>query len=192
MQLDKAIKSRRSIRKYKSTTPSWKEIIEAIDATRYAPMAGNVFTLNFILIDNIKKIREIARWSSQDFIGNARYAVVFLTNPSRTLNAYGEVEGEKFCRQQAGAAIQNFLLKIEEANLSTCWIGLFNERRIKTLLKIPEGYDIEAIFPIGISNEFPKRRNLRDLNNFLYFNQFGNNRMKEIKKPEGRYPEGFK
>ncbi|OYT36555.1 hypothetical protein B6U91_00965 [Candidatus Pacearchaeota archaeon ex4484_71] len=192
MQLDKAIKSRRSIRKYKSLSPNWKDILEAIDSARYAPMAGNVFTLNFMLVDDKEKIEKIAVLSSQQFISEAKYLVLFLTDPSRTINAFGEVDGDKFCKQQAGAAIQNFLLKIEESELSTCWIGLFNERKIKQLLKIPEKYNIEALFPIGVAGEIPKDRNLRELDNFLHFNTFSNRRMKEIKKPEGRYPEGFK
>jgi len=191
MNLNKAIQSRRSVRSYKTKTPSWKRIIEAIDAARYAPMAGNIFTLNFILVNDEKKIKEIAKWSSQEFIADAKSLVVFLTNPSRTVNAYGPKIGQTFCRQQAGAAIQNFLLKLEEYKLSTCWIGLFNENKIKTLLKIPEGHQIEAMFPIGILNEKLKKRNLRDLNNFLYFDQHGNKRMKTIKKPEGRAPEGY-
>ncbi|MFA5953024.1 MAG: nitroreductase family protein [Candidatus Pacearchaeota archaeon] len=191
MQLDKAIQERRSIRKFKKKSPSWKKIIEAIDSTRYAPMAGNIFTLNFMLIDDKEKISKIADYSSQDFIAQSEYCVVFLSNPSRTINAYGEKTGKKFSHQQSGAAIQNFLLKLTEFELSTCWIGYFDEEKIKTLLKIPENSNIEAIFPIGYSNEKPKKRNTRDLNNFLYFNEFENKRMKEIKKPEGRYPEGY-
>jgi nitroreductase len=191
MKLDKVIQSRRSIRSYKSKSPSWKKIIEAIDTTRYAPMAGNIFTLNFILVDEEEKIREMAKWSSQEFIANAKMAVVFLSKDSRTINSYGKKDGEKFCRQQSGAAIQNFLLKLEESNISTCWVGLFNAEKVKKILKVPEDYQIEAIFPLGIANETPKKRTLRELDNFLYFNQFGNNRMLKIKKPEGRYPEGY-
>lgn len=191
MKLDKAIQSRRSIRKYKSSAPSWKRVIEAIDAARYAPMAGNIFTLNFILVDEEEKIKEMAKWSSQDFISSAKMAIVFLTKDSRTVNSYGKKNGERFCRQQAGAAIQNFLLKLQESKIATCWVGLFNEEKIKKILKVPEDYEVEAIFPVGIANEIPKKRNVRDLNNFLYFNQFGNDRMLSIKKPEGRYPEGY-
>jgi len=191
MQLDKAIQSRRSIRKYKSRTPSWKKIIEAIDAARYAPMAGNNFTLKFIFIDDDETIKEMGKWTSQEFVSTAKSAVVFISNPSRLTNAYGKKNGEVFCRQQAGAGIQNFLLKLEEYRLATCWVGLFNENKIKHLLGIPEDHQIEAIFPIGKSNETPGKRNVRDLNSFLYFNEYGKDRMKTISKPEGRYPEGY-
>jgi nitroreductase len=191
MELNKAIQSRRSIRKFKEKTPDWRKIIEAIDATRYAPTAGNNFTLNFIMIDDQEKIDEIAELSSQNFISQAKYAVVFVTSPDRVKNLFGEEKGSTFCKQQAGAAIENFLLKLTEYGLSTCWIGYFNESKIKKLLKIPEDYIIEAIFPIGYANEKPKQKREKDLNNFLYFNEWDNKRMKKSPKIEGRYPEGF-
>ena len=40
MKFDSLIKSRRSVRKFKSIEPDWRDIIEAIDAARFAPMAG--------------------------------------------------------------------------------------------------------------------------------------------------------
>ena len=190
MSIDKTIQSRRSIRKYKLKSPNWRRIIEAIDAAKYAPMAGEIFSLYFLLVDNDEKIQKIAKWCEQDFIMQAKYVVLFLTNPKKTVSSYGK-RGEVYCQQQTGAAIQNFLLKLTEAKLSTCWIGHFNERMIKQMFRIPEDINIEAIFPIGIAGEKPKRRREIDLNTYLYFNEWKNKRMTHITKVEGRAPEGF-
>jgi nitroreductase len=180
MQLKKAIESRRSIRKYKTKSPSWKKIIECIDAARFAPMAGNLFTLNFILVDNSEIIQKIADASFQPFIAEAEYLVVFVSNKGKTQNAY-EDRAEKYVKQQAGAAIQNFLLRLEEEKLSTCWIGLFDDNEIKNILSIPEKHDVEAIFPIGHAAEKPIQRHsgFRDINSYLWFNKFKNKRMKK-------------
>ena len=190
MGLDKTIQARRSIRQFKSKSPNWRRIIEAIDTARYAPMAGEIFSLNFILIDDDAKIEKIAKWCEQDFIVQAKYVVVFLTNPRKTVSSYGK-RGEIYCRQQAGSAIQNFLLKLEDQKLSTCWIGHFNERMIKQVLRVPDHVNIEGIFPIGIAGEKAKKRKLPELNTFLFFNEWKNKRMTHVTKVEGRAPEGF-
>ncbi len=190
MNVDKLIQSRRSIRKYKTKAPSWKKILEAIDAAKYAPMAGDIFSLKFMLVYDPEKIKKIAKWSEQEFISQTSFVVLFLTDSSRTTNAYGK-KGEKYCNQQAGAAMQNFVLKLTEEKLSTCWIGHFNEKMIKQTLRIPEDISIEAMFPIGYADEKPKEKIERELDNFIYFNQWGNNRMKPIEKLEGRMPEGY-
>ena len=182
MELDKTIKSRRSVRKFKNKKPNWRRIIECIDAMRYAPMAGNNFTLKFILVDDKEKIQKLAEASQQDFISQADYVVVVCSNPSRTINAYGE-KGEVYCRQQAGAAIQNFLLSIIDKGLATTWIGYFVEEQIKKILKIPEKTNVEALFPIGFEFEKPKSQKEKiDLDNVLYFNNYGNEKMNPDKK----------
>ena len=182
MRLDKAITSRKSVREYTSKKPDWRKIIEAIDAARYAPMAGNNFTLKFILIDDTEKINSIAESCQQNFISKAKYVVAVYTNPKLPTTAYGKKEGMKYNHQQAGAAIQNFLLKLEQSKLATCWVGYFVESQIKKLLEIPEDNILEAIFPIGYENDKPKKKRMKvDIDKILYFGKHGNKKMNPVK-----------
>jgi nitroreductase len=184
MELDKVIKNRRSVRKFKERKPDWRRIIECIDSARFAPMAGNNYTLKFIVVDDEERIKKIAKSCQQDFIAQAKYVVVACSNASRTTNEFGE-SGKVYCRQQAGAAIQNFLLKIVESGLSTCWIGHFAEEQIKKTLDIPKDVDVEALFPIGYESEKPRTRKMKiDLDRILYFNSYGNVKMKKQKLVE--------
>jgi len=176
MDLDKAIKQRKSVRKFNSKTPDWREIIECIDVARFAPMAGGLYTLKFILVDEKEKIQKLAEAAQQPFISQAQFVVVACTDPTRTLNAYPEFS-EKFCKQQAGAAIENFLLKIEEKGLSTCWIGYFVEYLVKEAIKIPEHIQVEAFFPIGYAFEKSKPKRRHELDTSLYFNKYGQKKM---------------
>lgn len=182
MDLMKVIKKRHSVRKFKTKKPDWRDIIETIDAARYSPMAGSNYSLKFILVSNKEIIAQLADACQQPFVGKVHYIVVACSNPSRTLNAYGE-KGKIYLRQQAGAAIQNFLLKIEEIGLSTCWIGYFVDEQVKKILKIPEHIQVEAFFPIGY--EFEKkytRKEKIDLDNILYFDEWDQKEMKKEKE----------
>jgi nitroreductase len=186
MELGAAIKKRKSVRKYSDKKPDWRDIIECIDTMRYAPMAGGNFTPKIILVDEKEKISKIAKYAEQDFIVQAKYLVVVCSSSSRTTNAFGDETGEKFCRQQAGAAMQNFLLSIVDKGLSACWVGFFNEDEIKHELKIPDDIKLEAIFPVGFDYEKnTKSKNKTELDNILYFNDYKNKYMKKPKKMEG-------
>lgn len=180
MDLDKAIKERHSVRKFTTKKPNWRDVIECIDAARFAPVAGKNFTLKFIIVDDKKKIEEMSDAAQQPFINQAQYVVVVCSDPLRLTNSFGK-RGEIYARQQAGAAIQNFLLKITEKELSTCWVGHFEESQMKKIVKVSEGMNIEAIFPIGyeFKKTSPKKR--IEMDRILHFGKYGNKKMKKVK-----------
>ena len=180
MELDKVIKSRKSVKKFSKKKPDWRQIIGAIDSARYAPMAGNLYSLKFILVFDKEKIRQLSKASEQEFVADAQCVVVVCSNPSRILNAYEE-RGENYLKQQAGAGIQNFLLKLEDFGLATCWIGHFTDEKIKNILKIPKEINVEAFFPIGYESEIAKTKQKRkiELDRILYFEEYGKSRMGE-------------
>ncbi len=182
MNFDKLIRTRHSVRKFKDRMPDWRDIIEAIDAARFAPMAGNNHTVNFILVNDSEIIQQLSQWTQQQFIAEAYHVVVVVSNPRRTINAFGMDKGGVYLRLQAGAAIQNFMLKLTEKGLSTCWVAHYSEENIKHLLNVPENFQVDGVFPIGY--EFKKikiKKPKINLDNILFFNRYGNRQMKNIK-----------
>lgn len=182
MELDEAIEERHSVRKFSDKAPNWRNVLECIDAARHAPVAGGIHTMRFVLITDEEKIRELAEASQQDFVGQAKCIVVACSAMSRTKDAYGE-NAETWCRQQAGASIQNFLLKVEEFGMATCWVGHFVEDHVKRILKIPGDVTVEALFPVGYELGKSKTRRAKiSLDKILYFNRYGNVHMRKEEK----------
>jgi nitroreductase len=182
MELNKAIKQRKSIRSFRQTKkPDWRDIIECIDVMRYAPMAGSYFTLKIILIDDEETIQKLSEAAQQDWIVQTKYVVVVCSDPHRTEKDFEE-RGKIYVRQQAGAAIQNFLLKIEEKGLSTCWVGHFVDEIVKRILGIPNEIQVEALFPVGYESGKGKPSRKIDLDNILYFYKYKNKKMRKIPK----------
>lgn len=170
------------MRKFSSKAPDWRDIIEAIDAARFAPMAGGNYSPKFILVSDQGKIQKIAEACQQPYVGTAHYIVVVCSTPNRTINSYGE-RGQMYVRQQAGAAIENFFLKIVEKKLATCWVGHFVDSMIKETLRIPEEVQLEAIFPIGYEYEKPRTKKQKiEIDSILYFDEYGNKKMNKIRK----------
>jgi len=177
MDLTKAIKERKSVRRYSEKAPDWRDIIKAIDLARFAPMAGNQFNLKFILVRDEKKIARLAGASQQDFVGKAKYVVVVCSDVEKVKKSYDNL-GEKFSHQQAGAAIQNFLLKLTDLDLATCWVGFFDDYTVRDALSIPSNITIEAMFPIGTETKIktPEKKKA-DLENYIMFDKWGQKEM---------------
>ena len=181
MELDKAIQSLKKVKKFCDKSPDWRDIIEAVDSSRYVLMAGGNNTARFVIVSDKEKIQKITDATQQPFISDAKYAVIVCSSGKRTKNLYGE-KAENYLRQQAGAAIQNFMLKLSGSGLSSAWIRLFDEEMVKKILDVPENVDIEGIFPVGYDTKElgkqPKKSEI-DLDRILFFNKYGNKKMKK-------------
>ena len=68
MELNKAMQGFHNVKKFNDKKPDWRDIIEAIDAARYAPMAGDNYTLKFIIVDDKETIQKLADAAQQPFI----------------------------------------------------------------------------------------------------------------------------
>ncbi len=177
MQLKDAIETRKSVRRFDLKKPDWRKIIRALDSVRFAPSAGNNFVTKFILVSDEKKIEKLAAASQQEFVGKVKYIVVAVSDDSSLIRDYDK-RGVRFCAQQAGAAIENFLLALTEQKLVTNWVGYFYNEQIRRVLDVPEGFHVEALFPIGKEPKVKaKEKKKRKLESILYFDKWGNKKM---------------
>lgn len=181
MDFNKVLKTRTSIRKYSNKDVKDDKIINAIEAANLAPSPGNLSILKFIIIKDKETIKKIAQAAQQPFIKSAPVVIAVCSDSANIKRAY-DIRTEKYVKQQAGAAIQNFLLKITEMKLASCWIGAYSESIIKSALKVPENITIEAILPIAYPHKADKTKQKPkpNLGNITYFETYGN---KYQKKP---------
>lgn len=55
-------------------------------------------------------------------------------------------------------AIEHIVLEAVELGLGSCWIRIFNEKKIRKLFDLPTHIHVVAILPIGVPNERPDPR----------------------------------
>ncbi len=175
MEFDSVIKKRTSVNSFKDKKPSWKAVLEAIDFANQAPFAGNNNNLKFIIIENEETINKIAKHTEQLWINKVKILVVICSNIKIVEKLYHE-RGKIYAKQQAGAAIENLLLKITDLNLSACWVGAFKDLMIKRILKIPKDTEVEAIIPIGYEETKTQKKRKMDLENTIFWEHWGTSR----------------
>jgi len=188
MDFDKAIEKRHSVRNFREDKkPSYRDVIKAIDAAAQAPLAGNLPSLKFILVSDQNKIDELSQAAAQSFIAKAKYVVVVCSD-KKFLEKYYLDRADRYSKHQAGAAIENFLLKITELGLSSCWIGAFSDETVKRILKIPDEIEVEAMFPIGYEQETPsdEKKSKLNVDSLIFFDEYKMKFMKPKYKPEFR------
>ena len=168
MNFDKVIEKRRSVKSFKDKRVSWKLILEAIDAAIHGPFANNHNNLMFIIVENADTIKKIAEAADQDWINDAGVVVAVCSNIEPLEQLYNE-RGRIYARQQAGAAIETFLLKAVDLGLAGCWVGSYDDEKLRAILNIPNEIQIEAIIPAGYEAGKTSGKRKRDLDTVIYW-----------------------
>jgi len=183
MDFNKVIKQRASIRNYLEKKIKYDKIIDAIEAANLAPSPGNLSILKFIIVEDKETIEKIAEACQQQFIKKAPVLIVVCSNPKNVERMY-DIRTDKYVKQHAGAAIENFLLKITDMKLASCWIGAFSDETLKDILKIPEEINIEAVLPIAypLKTDKTKQKPKPNLGNVIFFEEWKNKYKKPIRR----------
>ena len=182
MNFDKILKTRASIKNYSDKQVKDDKIIDAIEAASLAPSPGNLSILKYIIIEDKETINKIAKACQQDFIKSAPI-IVAVCSESKNVERLYDKRADKYTKQQAGAAIENFLLKITDMKLASCWVGAFSETTVKNILKVEEGIEVEAILPIAYPSKTDKtvQKPKRHLGRVVWFERWGNKYQKRNK-----------
>ena len=175
MEFQEVLDKRTSVKKFSSKKPSIELIMKAIFSANMAPSSGNLNVLRYIIVEESKIIGKIADACQQEFIREAPYVVIVCSDLSQLKRMY-DIRAEKYLRHNAGAAVENFLLKITELGLGSCWTGAFSESILKNHLNIPENVNIEVILPVGyeVGKVKTRQRYKQNLINRVFSNSWGN------------------
>jgi len=185
MDLLKTIHERRSIRKYRQDPVPEEIILEVLEAARRSPSWANTQVWRFIVVKD-QAIKE--RIASETFPGGnpARQAlidapVVICIAAKRELSGFykGQAATDKgdWFMFDAGIAMEHIVLAAWNFGLGTVHVGLFDAKKAEGILKIPEGFSIVEMTPIGYFDEtpgeVPKQTPRKPLKEITYLDTFG-------------------
>ncbi len=177
METLECIKTRRSVRKFKTDSVS-KEIIEKLVlAASYAPSWKNTQITRYIAIDDSSILKKIADDCTPVYNSNIiqqspmLIAVTFIKGRCgfERDGSYSTKKEDRWQMFDVGAACQTFCLAAKEKGLGTVIMGIFDEDKITELLEIPEERELAALIAVGwpdIDPEAPKRKSVDDLLQF--------------------------
>ncbi|MCX6152874.1 MAG: nitroreductase family protein [Candidatus Kapabacteria bacterium] len=138
-----AIKTRRSIRKFKDREVSIELIKELLDAAMMAPSAGNQQPWHFIILQDREKLNTIAtEHPYAKMLPETPVAIVVCGDPDLdSYNGSWPID--------CSAATQNILLAAHDYGLGAVWIGVYpNKDRINLIRRVCNIPD--KIFPLAV------------------------------------------
>ena len=155
MNIEEAIFKRRTIRRFKQDPISIEILKKLIDYARVAPMARNVQGLEFVIVENSETREKLFKLIK--FAGS-------LPEDQRTPESGREptayiivlVNTEikpSFFDFDIGAAVENILLGAINYGIGSCWMANIKVRKIKSLLEVPDQYQVKHVISLGYSDE---------------------------------------
>jgi nitroreductase len=148
MHVLEAIKTRRSVRSY-SSRPIPDDVSGRLrNALRWAPSACNFQPWRFIFVTDAGLRRRLAQVANdQMWMADAPVTVVACGLPEQ---AYRRMGGHgNSVDIDVAIAVDHLTLAAVADGLGTCWIGAFDEKKVKPLLKIPPPVKVVAMTPLG-------------------------------------------
>lgn len=171
MDLYRAIRGRRAIRKYKPNSVPKELVMKVLDAANWAPSGVNAQPWKFYIVAGAKRDALAASYGAlvernyppaggrteqqETFLnwaknyGGAPLIVVF-TQPKE------EKDGRrKMHLESVSAAFQNMLLAAYAEGLGTCWMTgpLGDEAGVRQAVGIPDNEEIVALTPLGYPDQ---------------------------------------
>ena len=147
MDFYEVVKKRRSYRAYKPDMPEKEKIERILDAARLAPTWANMQGIRYIISQDPEKVKQIWRAIGQKT--KFAEAPMFITGIIAESGSGTNVNGLKYYAVDFGIAFEHLILAATEEGLATCWIGYFNEEKVKEILEIPKKYRVIGLTPLG-------------------------------------------
>ena len=153
------VQKRYSCRNYSDKKVEKEKILSCLDAARLAPSACNKQPCRFIIVSDDQIRRNICAQGllpgiNMSWLEKAPIIAVLCVETSLLPHQIAPlVSGINYHYVDAGIAGEHFVLQAEELGLGTCWIGWFNEKSVKRILKIPKHIKAVSLIALGYSEQ---------------------------------------
>lgn len=152
MDVKKAVKERRSIRKFKRDKVSREKLKDLINAARLAPSAMNKQPLEFIAVDRPELEKKI--FNSSGWAGSVSWSPDIEERPPAYIVILADLDIDRsYFEYDAGLAAENICLSALREGLGSCLIASFDKSEIRDILKVPGGKEICLAVGLGYPDQ---------------------------------------
>jgi len=179
MEVLEAIKTRRSIRKYKTAPVDDKTIETVLEAARWAPSWASTQCWRFIVVRDGDIKNKLA-----DTLDATNPAIAAIRNAPLVIVACAELgksgyhegvpatdKGDWFMFDVA-LAMQNLVLAAHSLGLATVHVGRFDAKEAANILEVPQGYCVVEMTPLGYPDQVRDPRPRKELSEIVFYDKY--------------------
>jgi nitroreductase len=161
------ILTRRSVRKFRNEQVSEEVLKNILEAGRQAPSATNNQPWHFIIAMDKKGKDSCTFQGFNLWVNGASFVIVGFYRQS-------EVIIEKLSLMDVTIALQNMVVAGWVQGVGSCWMGAFDEKKLKETLNLPVDTTIVGAIAFGIPDENPGKPLKKPLREIFHFNKWQN------------------
>jgi nitroreductase len=177
MELNKVLKERRSIRKYKDQKVEHELIEQCLNAAILAPSWKNSQTARYYVIESDEMLKAFKAEALPEFNANncANAPVLIVTAFQKNHSGFDKDGtptnecGQGWGYYDLGLHNMNLLLKATELGLGTLVMGIRNESKIRELLDIANDEIIVSVIALGYKDIDPQMPIRKEVNTITKF-----------------------
>ena len=156
MELEHAIRTRRSVRKFLDKPVEREKLNACLEAARLAPSACNSQPWHYLVIDDPKVKEAFCKeafsgvYNLTQWAAAAPVLVAVISDKGNFTSRIGNYfRRTEFYLVDQGISGEHFVLRAHELGLGTCWIGWLNSAKAEKFFHLPKGKKIEHLIAVG-------------------------------------------
>ena len=177
MELDQALKGRRSVRKYVDKKVNHDLIVECIKASQDAPSWKNSQTARYYIVESEEMVKKVKEEAIPEFnrvkVTDASALVITTFKKNRAgFEKDGtptNENGQGWGYYDLGLNNMQFLLKAYELGLASLIMGIRDSDKIRELLNVSDDEIIVSVIALGYPGEEPSEPKRKDLEDIVKF-----------------------
>jgi nitroreductase len=161
--------SRYSVRSYQSRPVEQHKLDRILEAVRLAPSGSNRQPWRFVVVRDAEvRGRLAAACANQRFIAQAPVVIAGVgLLPDRVMQC--GVPGDPV---DLAIALEHLALAATVEGLGTCWIGAFDQDRVRDALEIPESAKVIGVMTLGYSADGPRPKRRKPLDEIVCYERW--------------------
>ena len=180
MELLEVIRSRRSIRRYRTDPVDDQTLELVLEAARWAPSWANTQCWRFIVVRDSKIKVELVGVvggtnPALEAIRNAPVVIVACAELGKAGCYHGEPTTDKgdWYMFDVALAMEHLVLAAHSLGLGTVHVGSFDAKRVACILEVPEGFCVVSMTPLGYPDREPRPVPRKELSELVSYEKYG-------------------